>query len=92
MDWTPRQIFLALDESSFKSFEYEADAALPLTVIQGFGLGVDGKVEIERIELHDSDDHPRTDGSSQDAKDAKDTKREDGGEKLKVSSSRSLGT
>ena len=54
MDWTPRRVFLALDERSLDIFEYETEASLPLTVIQAFWVDAaeeEEKIEVERFEL-----------------------------------------
>jgi hypothetical protein len=60
MDWSPRQPFLARDPDSLDEFEYGVDAPLPLTVIQGFSSGVEGRPNLERFA---SDDVDKPDGS-----------------------------
>lgn len=58
MDWSPRQTFLAHDPSNLEEFEYDVDAELPLTVIQGLSSGEGEKTgRIRRFDTNGMDSH-----------------------------------
>jgi len=55
MDWSSLQPFLARNPDSLDEFEYEVDAPLPLTVIQGFSPEVEDRFNLERFASDDVD-------------------------------------